>query len=195
MMVIANSVDSWMEGLQPAPLVRRFASQIVQGSFGKPILDVACGSGRNALVLAQLGCAVTCVDRDLSRLRREQERLRQGPYSDASAKLTLYKMDLSEDPWPFGEDSVGGIVNIHFLLPSLLPCFERSLRPDGYLLLETVPGHGGNYLQLPKAGELKAAFEQSFTFEFYRERPAGPRTLNIVTVQLLARRKHTPPKH
>lgn len=181
-----------MDALQPSPLVRKFASQIVQGTFGKPILDVACGSGRNALVLAQLGCAVTCIDRDLSRLRGVQERLRQGPFSDASAKLTLHKMDLSEDPWPFGENSVGGIVNIHFLLSSLLPCFERSLRPDGYLLLETVPGHGGNYLQLPKAGELRAAYGKSFTFEFYRERPAGPRSLNIVTVQLLAKRNHIP---
>lgn len=184
-----KTTDSWIEELQPSPLVRRFASQIVHGASGKPLLDIGCGSGRNAFVLSQLGCAVTCVDKDLTRLRSEQGRLRHTSFSKASAQLTLYQMDLTEDPWPFDTCSVGGIVNVHFLLPSLFRFFESSISPNGYLLLETVPGHGGNYLQLPKAGELRSAFEKSFVFEFYRERKVGPRSLGTVTVQLLARRR------
>src|SRR5690348_12013636 len=47
--------------LNAAPLVRKFAPQIASAASEKPIVDVACGSGRNALVLATLGCRVICV--------------------------------------------------------------------------------------------------------------------------------------
>lgn len=187
--------ESWIEQLQPSPLVRRFASRLAQASLGKPIIDVACGTGRNALVFSQLGCSVICVDKDLSGLRNEQDRLQHTDFKDASARLTMHEMDLREDPWPFSEASAGGIVNVHFLLPSLFPLFESSMAEQGYLLLETVPGHGGNYLQLPEAGQLRTAFEKSFIFEFYRERPAGPRSLRRVTVQLLAKRHRAGPKN
>jgi hypothetical protein len=57
------------------------------------------------------------------------------------------------------------------------------------LLLETVPGCGGNYLELPKAGTLKTAFERGFNFEFYKEGKVGPPDYDAVTVQLLAKRR------
>jgi SAM-dependent methyltransferase len=184
-----TTIDSWIEELKPSPLLRRFATQIIDGSSGKPLLDVACGSGRNAFVFSQLGCEVICVDKDLTRLRTEQLRLSHTSFSKTSAQLRLYEIDLIKDPWPFDASSVGGIVNVHFLLPSLFSFFESSISPNGYLFLETVPGCGGNYLQLPKTGDLRSAFEKSFIFEFYKERKVGPRSVDAVTVQLLARRR------
>jgi len=181
--------DPLIEELKPSALVRRFASQIAHASSGKPLLDIACGAGRNAFVLSSLGCSVICVDKDIARLRAQQLRLSHTSLIDASAKLSLYQMDLSKDPWPFGVSRVGGIVNVHFLLSSLFPLFESSIAPGGYLLLETVPGCGGNYLQLPKAGELRSAFERSFNLEFYKERKVGPVSFDAVTVQLLGRRR------
>lgn len=189
-----NSIpESWIEELQPSPLVRRFASRLAEASAGKPIIDVACGTGRNAFVFSQLGCSVACLDKDLTPIRNEQERLQHSYFKDASSRLALHQIDLLSAQWPFSEASVGGIINVHFLLPSLFPLFERSLAEQAYLLIETVPGHGGNYLGLPEAGRLRAAFEKSFVFEFYRERPAGPRSLRRVTVQLLARRHRAEP--
>jgi SAM-dependent methyltransferase len=187
--------ESWIEEFHPSPLVSRFASRLAQTSFGKPIIDVACGAGRNAFVLSQLGCSVTCLDKDLTSIRREQDRLQDTSFKEASSRLEVHQMDLRSDPWPFPEAAVGGIINVHFLLPSLFPFFESSLAEQAYLLLETVPGHGGNYLELPEAGLLRAAFEKSFVFEFYRERPAGPRSLQRVTVQLLARRNRAEPNN
>jgi hypothetical protein len=84
---------------------------------------------------------------------------------------------------------VGGIINVHFLLPALFPFCESSLSPGGYLLLETVPGCGGNYLELPKAGGIRSALGKAFDFEFYKEGKVGPRGYDAVTVQLLARRR------
>ena len=97
-------------------------------------------------------------------------------------------MDLVHDPWPFGVGIVGAIINVHFVLPALFPLFESSLLPGGYLLIETVPAHGGNYLELPRAGDLRVAFQSAFDLEFYKERKAGPGNYDAVTVKLLARR-------
>jgi SAM-dependent methyltransferase len=172
---ITNSLES-------SALVRRFGPKIAATNVGKPILDVACGAGRNARFLATLGCTVICVDKDLTRLQNQELPLQ------LSRKLILRQTDLVKNSWPFGPCSVGGIINVHFLLPKLLPLFHRSLSPGGYLLVETVPGHGGNYLELPRAQELRIALEKGFDIELYRETKVGPTNYDAVTVRLLARR-------
>lgn len=141
------------------------------------------------MLLSQLGCIVICVDKDLSPIQSQLLRWCRSSLSEASARLTLHHMDLVKDTWPFGAGVVGGIINVHFLLPSLFPSFESSLLPGGYLLLETVPGCGGNYLELPKAGAIRSAFGKTFDFEFYREGKTGPSGYDAVTVQMLAKRK------
>jgi SAM-dependent methyltransferase len=178
-----------MNNLEPSAMIRRYGSKIAAASFDKPILDVACGSGRNALFLWSLGYTVICMDRDLSGLQAQLSRGMDGDSVRASKRLILLQIDLKVDRWPFQQHSVGGIINVHFTLPALFPHFGSSLVQNGYLLIETVPGCGGNYLELPRKGELKAAFESSFAFEVYKERPVGPSDRNAVTVKLLARRQ------
>ena len=153
---------------------------MAEATMGKPILDVACGSGRNALPFVALGCTVICADKDLTRLRSP---------NGLAGQLIPQHLDLSVDPWPFERSSVGGIINIHFLLLHLFPHFASSLSAGGYLLLATVPGCGGNYLQLPKAGELRSLLREAFELEFYKERKVGAQNYGAVAVQLLARRK------
>jgi len=170
----------------PSVLVRRFGSRLADAAAGMPVLDVACGSGRNAIFLFQLGCTVICIDRDLTRLRTEQHTM----CNEVPARLRSQQIDLVKEPWPFGACTVGGIVNVHFLLPKLFPFFESSLSPGGYLMLETVPGCGGNYLELPRAGELRVAFGKAFDFELYKKRKVGPMSCDAVTIQILARRRN-----
>ena len=185
-MKVQSSGDSGTYTGSPSPFVRRFASRIAGASLGKPILDVACGSGRNAMVLSQIKCSVVCVDKDLTSLKAQRLRLRG---TALARRLRLQRLDLLKDPWPFAPSVFGGIINVHFLLPALFPAFESSLSAGGYLLLETVPGCGGNYLELPKPGSVRAAFEASFSIESYQERKIGPLGYEAVTVHLLAKRK------
>jgi SAM-dependent methyltransferase len=171
-----------------APFVRKYAEKIVAAANGKPILDVACGSGRNAILLARLGGAVICIDRDLSALDANLKRQRR-ILTGFARQLIPERIDLLKDPWPFCPGSVGGIIDVHCLLSPLMPVFVKSLVPQAYLLLETVPAHGANYLELPQRGELKAMLEPAFDVAFYEERPAGPPGRNAVVVKVLARRK------
>jgi SAM-dependent methyltransferase len=180
-------VTPHLETQKPSPLLRRFATRIVSSSNGNPILDIACGSGRNAIFLASTGCDVVCVDSDLTALRDRQNSFAAD--QQVFGRLRLYEMNLLKDPWPFGTNSAAAIINVHFLLPALLPFFENSLAPGGYLVIESIPAHGGNYLKLPQAGQLRSALKDSFDFEFYKERKAGPGNYDAVTVQTVARRR------
>jgi hypothetical protein len=81
---------------------------------------------------------------------------------------------------------LGGILDIHFLDRSLFRYFTRSLRSGGYLLIETVGGYGGNYLELPKAGELRTMLRRTFDLVVYSEKKVGPREIDAVSVRLLA---------
>jgi SAM-dependent methyltransferase len=178
-----------MGNLKASSLVRRFGGKVAGASSGKPILDVACGSGRNAFFLSSLGATVICMDRQLTRLREYLAQNASTCFIEGADRLVPHQIDLVETPWPFDYGSAGGIINVHFTLPALFPFFANSLIPQGYLLLETVPGCGDNFMELPKKGELKTALEANFEFEMYREKPAGPVESKAVTVKLVARKR------
>jgi len=171
-----------------SPFVRKYAEIIIACAAGRKILDVGCGSGRNAFFLARLGGAMICLDKDLSRFDRNPNHQRAILIGSAT-RLKRQRIDLLNDPWPFAPSSIGGIINVHCLLPSLFHAFAISLVPQAYLLLETVSGQGENYLELPHQGELRAALEPTFELAIYEERQTGPDDHRAVAVKVLARRK------
>jgi len=170
-----------------SPVVRRHADKIVQSANGKPIVDVGCGTGRNAVLFAGIGCEVICMDRDLTPLTSRIDQKYAG-FKNQGLLLPV-QIDFLLERWPIQEESAGGIICVHLLLPSLFPLFARSLTTGSYLLLETVAGHGGNYLSLPKEGELRGRLECDFELEFYKERRVGPIGQDAVTVALLGKRR------
>lgn len=163
---------------EPCALVRKFGARIVEAANGAPILDVGSGAGRNAIYLARLGGVVICLNRNSDLLRRLPR----------FKRIVPLHLDLATERWPFAQRQLGGIVSIHCLIPALFRQFESSLSPRGCLLIETVPAHGGNFIELPNKGELRRAFAEAFQFEFFKEKKAGPVGCGKVTVRLLAKR-------
>lgn len=169
-------------------LVRKFGSKVIAAAAGKPILDVACGSGRNAIFFLQRGCSVICADKDLTFLINCEAR-RKRTSSVPGNVLALRRLDFKQEVWPFETEDVGGIIDVHFFLPPLFPHFEDSLSPGGYLIFESVPGCGQNYLELPAAGYVRSLLVRSFEIEHYKEKKVGPPGTNAVVTQVLARRR------
>jgi SAM-dependent methyltransferase len=160
----------------------------------KPILDAGCGYGRNALAFAARGWSVVCVDQELIRLstlcRLASKHLAALRKSECELGL-LYPVlaRLGASHWPFPDNCFAGIICVHFLDVALLEAFRSSLIAGGYLYIETFGGHGGNYLSLPRAGQLHHLLSPNFDLHFYRERKVGPGGYDAVTVKLFGRKR------
>jgi SAM-dependent methyltransferase len=95
-------------------------------------LDLACGGGRHAYLLAAVGLDVTAVDRDDAKIvviRDMAERL--GFQIEAKA------LDLEVDRVDLGESIYDLILGVHYLHRPLFPAILRAIRPGGLLLYET----------------------------------------------------------
>jgi tellurite methyltransferase len=95
-------------------------------------LDLACGSGRNALWLAEQGYQTLGVDRNGTALDElSQEAARRG------LSIRTQAVDL-EHGQPFLErDMFDLIVVAHYLHRPLFPVLVRAVRPGGVLVYET----------------------------------------------------------
>ena len=93
---------------------------------GGAVLDVACGGGRHARLLAQMGFEVDAVDRDPSL------------FPDPPEGVTLLGADLEGGaPWPYAGRRFDAIVVTNYLHRPLLPTLVASLEPGGLLVYET----------------------------------------------------------
>jgi len=134
-----------------SPWVRRHAGRIVPRST---VLDLACGNGRHARYLADLGHRVTATDIDLSGI---------GDLS-SDDRFELVDHDLEHAPWPFAGCRFGGIVVVNYLYRPLFPLLVKALADDGVLIYDTFAagnerfGHPRNPAFLLDPGELLDAF-------------------------------------
>lgn len=108
----------------PSPWVARFAPLAPGGE----VLDLACGSGRHARLLAARGLEVLALDRDPEALA-----------AAAGAGITTMEYDLEAAgaPWPFAPGRFAAIVVTNYLHRPLFARLAASLRPDGILIYET----------------------------------------------------------
>ncbi|MBU1235297.1 MAG: class I SAM-dependent methyltransferase [Gammaproteobacteria bacterium] len=110
--------------LDPSPWVARFAGLIPPGG---DVLDLACGSGRHARLLAGRGHRVEAVDRDAERLAELA----------GVAGVATRQADLEGGPWPYFGRGFEGIVVTNYLWRPLLPQLFACLNEGGMLIYET----------------------------------------------------------
>ena len=108
----------------PSAWVARWAHRIPAGGA---VLDVACGGGRHARLLAALGHSVLAVDRD----REALTRLAGVP------GVTTLCADLEQGPWPCAGRAFAGIVVTNYLHRPLFPLLLQALAVPGVLIYET----------------------------------------------------------
>jgi SAM-dependent methyltransferase len=148
-----------------------------------PILDAPSGLGRNAFALADHGYDVVAVDKDVARLTT----LKRSAGSRAKRVVAICG-DLVRDRLPFGESSFSAIICVHYPVQRIISDLKVVLKRGGHLYIETFQGHGKNYLELPKAGEILNAL-QDWEILIYNERSVGPPGEQAVIVEALARKK------
>jgi len=162
-----NARDRWNERYEQAnrewlpetPAEWLVAHDALLGGGGRA-LDVACGDGRNALYLAQLGYMVDAIDvSDVAIAALRAETAARG----LAMTIAPQVVDLEREPLPAGPYDV--IVMLNFLQRDLFGALAQALAPGGLLLFETLHrshvdelGHSFNPAYLVDSGELPAAF-------------------------------------
>ena len=177
---------------EPASIIRELLPLLPHG----PALDLACGTGRHALLLAARNQPVTAVDGSNVALEILAERARAahlavdfaaGPEIAAETRprhIRIVRSDLETAILP--EKSFALIICIHYLLRSLHPQIEHALLPGGTLVFETYTraqlefaGGPRDPAFLLESGELRSAFP-SLELLFHRELRAGQGIATLV---------------
>jgi tellurite methyltransferase len=100
---------------------------------GGHALDIACGRGRHALLLAQAGLHVRAIDRDpdaIAEVRAAADRL--------ALPIEADLVDLETDPPPsLGASRYDMIVVINYLYRPLMPMIRAAVKPGGRVFYET----------------------------------------------------------
>ncbi|HXK11750.1 MAG TPA: rhodanese-like domain-containing protein [Vicinamibacteria bacterium] len=99
---------------------------------GAKTLDVACGRGRHALVLAAAGFPVRAVDRDPAHVGRLDDLARR-----LRLPIETRVVDLEEHGAGLGEEEWELVLVFNYLHRPLFPALVRALAPGGVLLCET----------------------------------------------------------
>jgi SAM-dependent methyltransferase len=164
---MTNSLIELPRIIPPSPWVKAHCGLIVPP--GGRVLDLACGSGRHARLLAGHGFAVTAVDRDSDAVLKLQ----------AVPGVIAMQCDLEGVEWPLAGQSFAAIVVTNYLWRPRLPDVLAMLAPGGVLIYETFmlgnercgkpsssafllrPGELREVIQV--AGLREVAFEEGYT--------------------------------
>lgn len=169
--------------LNSSTFVREALKIIGPANVGDVALDLPCGTGRHARHLADLGYHVIAADIDEGCL----ETARRDVVSEASA-IEWRRLDArAELPFLASRFAVAAVVDYVDL--DLLPRLMKLLKPGGYLIFQTFSNRGGNWANLPKAGQAEHAVVDAEVLR-YREKPAGPARVDRVTVRGLWQRRN-----
>lgn len=120
-------------------------------------LEIACGTGENALYLAQQGFHVDALDISEVALRRAQRQAR-------ARGLQVHFIVCDAATFAYPPETYDLVLNFYFLERRIFPAIARTLNPGGWLIFETFnwrhrqvrPKANPEYLLRP--GELWQAF-------------------------------------
>ena len=152
---MSGHIERWNQRYQageqveksPPQLVVEFAGSLAPGTA----LDLACGPGRNALYLAELGWRVTALDG--SPVAIDLLRARAHPRIDARL------VDLEATGLEIAPETFDLVLSSYYLQRSLIPVMKSALRPGGLLIMIVLldPPPGTPTRAYP--GELRAFFD------------------------------------
>ena len=111
--------------------VRRFAPLIPKEGL---VLDLACGSGRHSLLLADLGHQVLAIDQDI-----EAVNALSNPF------ISSKSFNLESDEWPLLNGEFAAIVVTNYLYRPHIDELPKMLQKDGILIYETFAQGNGDF--------------------------------------------------
>lgn len=169
-------------------LLRQWARVLTPETVHGPVLDVACGDGRNGIFLARQGLDVICCD-----LARPSLRQARAAAQNENARIRLWWTDLeAENRTLLPENAFGAVLVFRYLHRPLMAEIRSAVRPGGYVIYETFTedqarfGPPRNPEHLLRKGELAASFADWDCLHVFEGELQDPRR---AMAQLVARRR------
>lgn len=148
-----------MARVKASKLVSTLSPIIAETSCDSPVLDLACGSGRNGLYLLDLGLSVVFADRQQSQLDEIASQC------ESNKRARIWAVDLEQ---PEGNPLAGrffaAILVFRYLYRPLMKAIRESIQPGGLIVYETFTTEQPNYGRpsnpdfLLQPGELQETF-------------------------------------
>jgi len=168
---------------EPAQFLRENVYRLPRGKA----LDIAMGTGRNAIFLASQGYEVDAIDSSEVAV----EKVRSFAQKE-SLSINATQADLSN--YQIAEETYDVIINFYFLERSLISQIKGALKPGGMLLFETYTveqpryGRPHNPAYLLKPNELLNSF-MDFHIIYYHERVDKQQKETKAIASLLAQKR------
>jgi SAM-dependent methyltransferase len=103
-----------------------------------PVLDLACGAGRNGLPLVRQGIPVVFADNNPEAMERVRWSLERPACVAHKHLARLWEVDFEqENSRPLEPDSFGAILVFRYLHRPLMPQINRAVKPGGLVIYET----------------------------------------------------------
>lgn len=120
------------------PLLQSFSKQLELAARLGPVLDLACGTGRNGLQLIENELPVIFADVSAEALAQVELSLAEEPYRQNKPLATLWPVDF-EQPGnrPLDGRMFGAIVAFHYLHRPLFESIRQAVYPGGLVIYET----------------------------------------------------------
>ena len=169
---------------KPHPSILDFAAKLVPGRA----LDVACGTGRHAIWLAERGWTVMAVDSSRAAIEILQESAR-----DKSAVVHSVLADLEQHEFIIAPESYDLIVVCNYLQRDLFPSIRAGTSAKGIVIaiiamVDNDPNvRPMNPAYLLNPGELRAQFEGWELIHAFEGKPSGDSSRRA-TAEIIARR-------
>ena len=157
-------------------LLREHLSLLTTLDHSLPVLDLACGTGRNGLFLAAHGIPVVFADRSASALQTVEQHMAATGLSGRTWQIDLELPEAN----PFDNESFSAIIGFRYLHRPLFPALRNAIRAGGLIVYETFTtdnrqfGRPNNPDFLLQSGELKSIFtdwEIIYDFEGVLQNP------------------------
>ena len=153
-------------GREHACLVEMFEMELARAAERGPILDLACGTGRNGLYLVANRMSVVFADADPAALAQVRSALTDPMYQSTRELADLWRVDFElGQSRPLENRRFGAIMVFRYLYRPLIEPIRQAVLPGGMVIYETFTvdqpkfGRPKNPDYLLRHGELPGYFE------------------------------------